>query len=571
MPCSSRTGGPRCRALASMILIALCLLPAPCADADDATSLLPLLREQRHEADERERQLRLRQLTAPTAINAPAEATASTSASDRCWPISAVRLAGNTLISAKALNRVLEPLLQPCMDEARINAVLKAITRAYLEQGYLAARPYLANAPAAGASLDIVIVEGFAESVEFDDPDLPLSLSRAFPDLVGLPLTLAALEQGLNQMNRLQAFDLSADLEPGELQGGTRVVIRSQRKPASRWRLDTRYENLGDEQSISERLSLTLSIDSPLGHNDRLVLRNNQSLPSGFADQTIHSLTYQTPYGPWDLNLYVARGEFGSRQPGGLRSSKGESDLYGLGLDRALWHNASAALNASIRLNYSRMDSRLSIHKQQLRLQSPTLTRLETSLNLTWHDEALWSATLAYSRGLGWFGSDDRAASPHSPDPLFDRYQANLWRRGQGTNPAFLWRWDSELNLQYSPVPLFATEQMPLSDESAVRGFRSATVSGASGAVWRNTFSLPLTPSLPLPLEIRPSVGFDAGWSRYDHGSPSQGLLGAHAGLQLSVTGGRLRIDYHRALHASGLRRQDLEPGYWLAELNLTF
>lgn len=569
MPSSSRTGGSRCRALASMILIALCLLPAAWADADD--SLLPLLREQRREADERERQQRLRQLTAPTAINAPLEATASTSASEQCWPISAVRLAGNALISAEALNRVLDTLLQPCMDEAGINAVLKAITRAYLEQGYLAARPYLANAPATGASLDIVIVEGFVESVEFDDPDLPLSLSRAFPDLVGQPLTLAALEQGLNQMNRLQAFDLSADLEPGELQGGTRVVIRSQRKPTSRWRLGSRYEALGSDQSIRERLSLNLSIDSPLGHNDQLVLRNIQSLPSGFADQRVHSLIYQTPYGPWDFNLSVARGEFATRQPDQRRGSKGESDLYGLGLDRALWHNASAALSAGIRLNYSRLDNRLSASNVRLRQQSPTLTRLDANLNLTWHDAALWSATLAYSRGLGWFGSADRAAGSHAPEPLFDRYQVNLWRLGQGSDPAFLWRWESELNLQYSPAPLFAAEQMPLSDESAVRGFRSATVSGSSGAVWRNTFSLPLTPSLPVPVEIRPSLGFDAGWSRYDHGSPSQGLLGAHAGLQLSVTGGRLRLGYHRALHASGLRRQDLELGYWLAELNLTF
>lgn len=220
MPSSPRARDPRHPALASLMLIALCLLPARSADANDGASLLPLLREQRREADERERQQRLRQLTAPSAINVPDEIAGSRFDSEQCWPISGVRLAGNMLISPEALNRVLEPLLQPCMDEARINAALKAITRTYLEQGYLAARPYLANAPAAGASLDIVIVEGFVESVEFDDPELPLSLSRAFPDLVGAPLTLAALEQGLNQMNRLQSFDLSADLEPGELQGG---------------------------------------------------------------------------------------------------------------------------------------------------------------------------------------------------------------------------------------------------------------------------------------------------------------------------------------------------------------
>lgn len=569
MPSSSRTGGSRCRARASMILIALCLLPAALAGADD--SLLPLLREQRREADERERQQRLRQLTAPTAINAPAEATASTSASDQCWPISAVRLAGNTLISAEALNRVLDPLLQPCMDEAGINAVLKAITRAYLEQGYLAARPYLANAPAAGASLDIVIVEGFVESVEFDDPDLPLSLSRAFPELVGQPLTLAALEQGLNQMNRLQAFDLSADLEPGELQGGTRVVIRSQRQKSSRWHLGTRHETQSGSQPASDRLTLELTLDSPLENNDVLSLRSAQGLSSSPAGQQMYSLGYSIPHGSWLFTAGVTRAEFIRSLPGSRGQSSGQSDFYSVAVDRALWNGRTAAVSTSLRLHYKRLDNRLSNRWLRLRLQSPTLTALEARLHLSWRDEALWGASFSYSRGLGWFGADDRAPTAHAPQPLFDKYQAGLWQVRQGTNPAFPWRWESELNLQYSPVPLAAVEQMAIADDTAVRGFRQATITGSSGAVWRNTFSLPFTPSLPVPVEIRPSIGFDAGWSRYDHGSPSQGLLGAHAGLQLSVSGGRLRLGYHRALHASGLRRQDLEPGYWLAELNLTF
>lgn len=570
MPSSPRARDPRHPALASLMLIALCLLPACCADANDGASLLPLLREQRREADERERQQRLRQLTAPSAINVPDEIAGSTLDSEPCWPISGVRLAGNTLISPEALNRVLEPLLQPCMDEARINAALKAITRTYLEQGYLAARPYLANAPAAGASLDIVIVEGFVESVEFDDPELPLSLSRAFPDLVGAPLTLAALEQGLNQMNRLQSFDLSADLEPGELQGGTRVVIRSQRKRTSRWQLGARQETQSGRHT-SESLTLRLTVDSPLENNDVLSLSSLRGLTPSAVEQHMYSIGYGIPHGPWMLTAGITRAESTQSLPGSRGRSSGQSDFYSVAVDRALWKERSAALSTSLRLHYKRLDSRLSNRWLRLRLQSPTLTALEARLHLSWRDEALWGASLSYSRGLGWFGSDDRAPNPNAPQPLFDKYEAGLWQVRQGSNPFFLWRWESELNLQYSPVPLAAVEQMAIAGNTAVRGFRLASVSGASGAAWRNTFSLPLDYSLPFPLEIRPSLGVDAGWSRYDHGGSSQALLGAHAGLQLSVTGGQLRIGYQRALHASGLRRQDLEPGYWLAELNLTF
>jgi hemolysin activation/secretion protein len=77
--------------------------------------------------------------------------------------------------------------------------------------------------------LDIVIVEGFVETIELAGPDLPLSLSSAFPGLLGQPLYLPDLEQGLDQLNRLRAYELGATLLPGELQGGTRVVVQPAR------------------------------------------------------------------------------------------------------------------------------------------------------------------------------------------------------------------------------------------------------------------------------------------------------------------------------------------------------
>lgn len=569
MPSSPRIEGPRSRAPALLILVALCWLTPRCAAAVDATSLLPMLQEQRRDAEERERQQRLRRLRAPSAINVPDDSTERPPASTPCWPITGIRLAGNTLMAPETLNRALEPLLQPCMDETRINAVLKAITRSYLDQGYLAARPYLASAPEAGASLDIVIVEGFVESVEFEDPQLPLSLSRAFPDLLGSPLRLAALEQGLNQMNRLQSFDLSADLEPGELPGGTRVLIRSQRTPTSRWRLGAGINNGGDRATGRVRTLLSVSIDSPLEHNDFLHLSRIRSLPGRSSGSEAYGIQYNTPYGPWSFSLRLNRIESRTDDSGGAANS--QSDFYSLGLSRELWHNASATLNADLTLNYKRLDSRFSGQWLRLRLQSPTLTTLDASLNLTWRDQALWSATLGYSRGLGWFGSDTAAAHPNAPQPLFHRYQASLWQLRQGADPGFRWRWESALNLQYSPVPLAAVEQMAISGDSAVRGFRQATVSGASGIVWRNSLSLPLAHPLPERLEIRPSLGLDVGWSRYDHGRPSQRLVGAQAGLQVSHPWARLTLGYHRALSATDTRRRDLEPGYWLAELHLPF
>ena len=111
---------------------------------------------------------------------------------------------------------------------------------------------------------------------------------------------------------------------------------------------------------------------------------------------------------------------------------------------------------------------------------------------------------------------------------------------------------------------------MLASDDSAVRGFRLRTYSGASSAVWRNTVSQPLPERWTAPLQVRPYIGLDLGWTRTAEGKPSQRLAGATAGAELSLPGSHLRLGYQRALYASDLPRPLLEPGFWVVELALT-
>jgi hemolysin activation/secretion protein len=71
------------------------------------------------------------------------------------------------------------------MGVGQINHLLATITAIYVEQGYIASRPYLLSAPAAGQSLDIMVDEGYIESIELADQSLPVSLGGAFPHMLG--------------------------------------------------------------------------------------------------------------------------------------------------------------------------------------------------------------------------------------------------------------------------------------------------------------------------------------------------------------------------------------------------
>ena len=546
------------------LVMAGALLWADQSAAAEGVPVMQQLREQRLQQEQLEQRQRLRTLQRtddPPRQPATSPPTEHTPAA--CWPLSGIRLAGNQQLSLANLAPALQPLIKPCMSPAQVNLVLKAITQRYVDAGYLTSRPYLNSRPHAGGTLDIVIVEGFVESIELANPNLPLSLRSAFPTLLGQPLRLDELEQGMDQLNRLKAFDLAADLLPGSVEGATRVLI-TPRQLGARWHLGSSLDNRGSEATGRERLSLGLGLDSPLELNDFFQLSVNSTLQPGSSYSRGGGLYYSIPYGPWSYALSLYQLQYQARLPGKRLYSSGRSEFFSLGLERNLWRNQHGLLSTSWRLEHKRLENRLADYR--LPLQSPTLTSLEAGLNLLWLDDGLWSAYLGLSQGLDWLGADPTRRSRHAPQPQFRKYRANLLHLRNGQDPAWPWRWQSELNLQYSPDPLPAVEQQQVTDHTAVRGFRQHVVAGASAAVWRNSLSQPLPLDLPHGLVLRPALGVDLGWGKYDHGSTSQRLAGAFAGLELSMPGSQLKLDYQRALHVSGQRRQDLEPGFWLLE-----
>ncbi|MEB6591687.1 ShlB/FhaC/HecB family hemolysin secretion/activation protein [Pseudomonas asiatica] len=539
------------------------LLSMPQALANDPAS--QQLRDQQQVLRQLEQQQRLERWQRIPAPSENDDTSAPLARHGRCWATDGVRVAGNRQLSNPELEATIRGLTPACMGIAEINRLLKAITQRYVQAGYPTARPYLRQPPQDGMPLDIVIVEGFVETIELAGPALPLSLSGAFPGLLGQPLYLPDLEQGLDQLNRLRAYDLAADLLPGELQGGTRVVVQP-RKVASRWHLDSRFDNRGSDLTGRHRLNLGLGLDSPLGLNDDLRLSLTSTVLDAPGQSRGVSLYYSVPYGAWTFALSASQLRYQAPLPHSDKAASGSSRYQGLSIERVLWRNQQGMLSASLRLDRKQLLNRSA--GAVIVQQSPTLASVEAGINLLWLEGGLWNGYLAIAQGVDAFGADRSPLGAERLRPDFRKYRANLLHLRQGP-VGTPWRWQSELGLQYSSDPLPAVEQLLASDDSAVRGFRLRTYSGASSAVWRNTFSQPLPPTWAAPVQIRPYIGLDLGWVRTANGKPSQRLAGATAGAELSLPGSQLRLGYQRALYASDLPRPLLEPGFWVLEWTL--
>lgn len=278
------------------------------------------------------------------------------------------------------------------------------------------------------------------------------------------------------------------------------------------------------------------------------------------------SLYYSIPYGAWTVALSASQLRYRAPLPHSDKAADGSSSYQGLSVERVLWRNQQGMLSASIRLDRKQLINRSA--GAVIVQQSPTLASVEAGINLLWLEEGLWNGYFGVAQGIDALGADRSPLGAQRLRPNFRKYRANLLHLRQGPAPA-PWRWQSELGVQYSHDPLPAVEQLLVSDDSAVRGFRQRTYSGASSAVWRNTVSQPLPLAWAYPIEVRPYIGLDLGWARTAEGKPSQRLAGAAAGLELSLPGSRLRLDYQRALYTSDLPRPLLEPGFWVMDWTL--
>ncbi len=533
-------------------LLACCAFFAPLALADDTLRWLEQERRTR-ESLERDQQLRQLQRVVP----APRPEPPIPSADPRCWQLTGLRLNGNRLIDDAALQRAIAPLLKPCMGVNAIRQVLANIQRLYVARGYIAARAYPVQAPSDGEPLAISIDEGFVESIELADEQLPVSLHGAFPALIGKPLHLPTLEQGLDQLNRLRSIDLEARVMPGELDGGSRVILsaRSQRSP---WHLRARYGNGGDQVAGRHGASLVVSRDNPLHLNDVL----HMSLFSTFGNAPHYSrslgLYYTVPYGPWTLGASLGRSQQVAFTPIGHYRSELASQSHGLSLSRLLWRNQQTLLSASLRLDQKQLQRWFDATRQAV--SDPRQTSAGIDLSLLWLGRATWSAQLGYGHSLPWLGADSRA---------FQQWRMAALRTQTWPGKGYQWRWDSSLETQYSPGRLPASEQWLLSSSASVRGLRDSNISADSAAVWRNSLAMALALRPGLVLTPHVAVDYGRGWGGWTRDRQYPALAGISAGASLAWPGAEVTLDYRHAVVIKD--GPPAEPGFWNMELKLDF
>lgn len=458
--------------------------------------------------------------------------------SGTCREIKEIVFSGVALLPASLTDELKAPYLGKCLYVEDIETLLASVLKAYIERGYIAVRPYLKAQDLNSGRLEILIVEGKVEGLRLqDDGRHSVNLGTAFPFVVGTPLNLRDIEQGLDQINRLASNNATMEVSPGEEPGESIVSITN--TPAFPLSASASLNNLGSPSTGENQGSLTVSLDNPLRVNDFITYTHANTLLEGnsLRDSTSDSIFYSLPLGYWTLQFSGNASDYHTPVVTPTRTlvARGESDSFRSELNRVAYRDRDQKLTALVAI--TRKSSKNYLDDEFLSISSRKLTILDIAANWVRRFPGVTvSASLGWSKGLRWF---DALEDLSDIDPSAPHAQGSKITYSGGLQIPFAvhgqdFSFSSQLTGQYALNPLYGSEQINIGSYYSVRGFNRYSLSGDRGYFLRNEVSTSLA-KLPLAnVTPRPFLGFDVGRIAGYKETDAATFSGAAAGVRFA-------------------------------------
>lgn len=518
------------------------------------------LREQQELLDRQRQESRAAE-KAPTPIEVlPAEEPAVPPGGP-CFTIHHVNLQGAQTLPSSRLQPLVAQVLGKCLDLAGIDDLLRRITQAYVDAGYITSRAYIPEQDIADGSLDILIVEGRIAAIhgEFSQR----TIAQAFPSATGAWLQLRDLEQGLDNLNRLPSNNVTMQLLPGPEAGGSIVQLANRAGSPRRYGLTLDGQNVQDGGRW--KTSLQFDYDAPLGLADSLSLTLNRDVAEDQGSRTpAASFSYGLPFGYWRLGVEHFASSYRQPVAGTVQHfvSSGISRIQELNVQRLLHRDAHGKLEARTALQRKRTRNR--VEDVELTVSSPDLSILSGGM----HWQRRWApgslaAAVVYHRGVSWFDATREREIGNGIDAQFEKVTLNAnWRQSVGVQAVSL-DWSLGVQGQYSGSDrLYSAEQFAVAGLATVRGFPIGGINGNRGLAVRSEVGHALPPPRFLQgvlAAVSPYAGVDAGWVPHTTlDAVSYGrLVSASAGLRAQGKGWQAHLAFSHGI--GGISSRD--PG----------
>lgn len=480
------------------------LLAAPLSPADR-----DYIQNQQQERLNQDQQQRDALWRAASPERAPA---AASSQAGPCFQVHTVVIRNASLLSVRQRETVTAPYIHRCLDLAKINALVHAISDWYMQRGYITSRAFLIEQDLSKGELIIPVLEGKLDEIRLDGQH-PRALLMAFPGLEGKILNLRDIEQGMEQINRVRLTPVQIEIQPSSRAGYS--VVNLSAKPEFPLSASVGFDNSGQKSTGVGQLNASLTGNNLLGLADRWFISGARS--SAFSDwRDAQSLQagVSVPYGYGLLDYSYSWSSYHSSFVNNDYTwlSNGDNIAHRLNGSWVLFRNGDIKTGAQLGLNH--YSSHNFLNNTLLTSSSRKITSVQLGLN---HTQKLLGgvATLnpTFTRGMSWFDAEsDRGKTGDLPKAQFRKWSISGSFQRPLTND--LW-WLSSVYGQWSPDRLYGSERLTLGGESSVRGFKEQYLSGDAGGYLRNELDYSLF-RLPVVGEVSALAAVDGGWLKSD-------------------------------------------------------
>lgn len=535
-----RAAASRWRYAAEALTLALATGVIPCVlRAQTVTpSSAPLVQQvQAQRAQEKDEALKASQqaprVSVQSAVSVHAWRNTTLPTETPCFVLRHLTLRGPHVRQFGFAQRYLDHYAGRCVGELGLREIVARATDRILSAGYVTSQVRLPEQNLRGGDLELMLIAGTVEGFRTSQGSAPARWRSAFPLRPGDVLNLRALEQGVEQMQRVSSQDVHIAIQPGD-QPGTSIVMLEVR-PSKPWHVTMSVNNGGVDSTGRDQGVFSVVLDQPLHMNDLFSFSASHSLEqnNGRLGSRNASVDEQIPWGWWSADIYASRYAFYQQLTGGTQvfRSSGTAETYGVRLSRVVYRTArgrttiQGSLDARDAHNF--IDgTEIPIQRRQTRSASLGVAQRE------YVGASQWDATLTYQHGVPWFGGQWDPRTPHALIPRFD-YHAWLadvgvqWPTHVGAQPLLI---SSALHAQYSPDRLYAEDEIGIGGPYTVRGLNGdAFLSAENGYYWRNQWNLPLRGS-----RIQLYTGWDYGrvWGPDFPYASGHVLSGAFVGYQ---------------------------------------
>jgi len=452
-----------------------------------------------------------------------------------------IEFAGDTVLTSAERLEIIRPFLAVPLGSKRIDVLLRRITAAYMEKGYITTRAYLGEQNMATGKLVITVIPGTIEKITVNGESMAGLSRSALATSGGSALRLADIEQSVDQINRLRSQRAEAQILPGQTPGSSVVAIAN--RPDKPWRIALGADNFGQGATGENRQRLTAELDNLFGAWEALSFT---AVDTGASHSDLISAS--VPFGYGTLSYTYAQGD--STVPlADIAISVSESKSHTLGWNQVVFRDARSRydVDASIAKN----ELQRSINQVALTPQVLAVARL--GLNGQWRFGAgTANLGISTSQGMAIFGTlDDVAGLPvTSPHNEFEKYSIDA---GALFTLSQSWAWRGSLHGQYADVGLPGQEQLFIGGSSTVRGFKESTLAGDRG--WQMRNELQWTGSLPRAAmaggaRFDPFLFYDYGVVNLLADNRDQTLASAGFGVRAAWSVASLELAWGRGLRA---------------------